>query len=202
MVKTKVSATRTLVECAMLVALAFALSAVSGIIPSMPFGGSFTILSTLPIIAASLRHGGKWGVATAMVYSVTQLMMGMGNVVAVPVKTLWYMVLCALLDYVLAYSVLGFAGPIAKRFKNAVLGLVMGILITGMLRFTCSVVSGIIVWDNILSSGFPSLWYSLGYNATWCMPDLALVLIAAIPLSRIKALGLVPPREDTKTEEE
>lgn len=190
----EMSKTAVMVECAMMVALAFALSTVSEIIPSMPFGGSFTLFSTLPIFAASLRHSAKWGIATALIYSCTQLLMGLSYVGAVPVKTMGYMILCALLDYVVSYTMLGFAGPIARRFRTPLTGLIIGISVAGLLRYAFNVISGIIVWDNIFRSGIGALTFSLTYNGTWFFPDIILVLIAVIPLSFIKPLGLLPQK--------
>ena len=62
--------TQKLIECAIFIALATVLSLVK-IIP-MPFGGSVTLLSMLPIIIISYRHGLKWGIPSALIYSVIQ----------------------------------------------------------------------------------------------------------------------------------
>ena len=186
----QMSKTSILVEGALMIALAFVLSMIPFI--QLPWGGDITLFSTLPIVLMSLRHGGKWGVGTAAVYSLLQLVQGMENVVAVPAKTIFTMVLCALLDYVLAYTVLGFTGPIARRFKNPTRGLVAGIAITGLLRFLFSFLSGLLLWGQWAWEGWPVWLYSLAYNALWCLPDVAIVLLAALLLSRVKVLGLLP----------
>ena len=142
----QMSRTAILVEAALMVALAFVLSFIPFI--ELPWGGSITLFSTLPIFIMSLRHGAKWGVGTAAVYSLLQLMQGMDSVVAVPAKTIFTMVLCALLDYVLAYTILGFAGPIARRFKNPTGGLVVGICVTGVIRYGVSALSGLLQWGQ------------------------------------------------------
>ena len=186
----QMSRTAILVEGALMVALAFILSIIPFI--ELPWGGSITLFSTLPIFIMSLRHGAKWGVGTAAVYSLLQLTQGMDSVVAVPAKTIFTMVLCALLDYVLAYTVLGFTGPIARRFKNPTGGLAVGICATGLVRYLLSVLSGILLWGQWAWDGWPVWIYSFAYNALWCLPDLAIVLAAALLLSRVKALGLIP----------
>ncbi|MDL2293222.1 energy-coupled thiamine transporter ThiT [Ruminococcaceae bacterium OttesenSCG-928-D13] len=184
----QMSRTAILVEGALMVALAFVLSMIPFI--ELPWGGKISFFSTLPIFMMSLRHGGRWGVGTAAVYSLAQLLQGMEHVVVV--GTLFAMVLCALLDYVVAYTVLGFAGPISRRFKSPTTGLVAGIAITGLGRYICSFFSGWILWGSWAWEGWPAWGYSLAYNALWCLPDLAIVLVAAVLLSRVKALGMLP----------
>jgi thiamine transporter len=181
------SRTAKLVEGAMMVALAFVLSMIP--LYSLPWGGDITCFSTLPLFVMSLRHGCRWGVGTAAVYSLAQLMQGMGNVALV--KTWWGMVLCALLDYVLAYTVLGFAGPVARRFGRPAAGLAAGIALTGLVRLLCSWLSGIVLWSDYAWEGWPVWAYSAAYNAAWCLPDLAIVLAAAVLLGRIPALGML-----------
>jgi thiamine transporter len=102
------------------------------------------------------------------------------------------MVLCALLDYLLAYTCLGFAGPIAGRFKNRTAGIAVGVALTGLARLACSLFSGWVLWGEYAWEGWPVWLYALAYNACWCLPDVALALIAALLLSRVKALGLRP----------
>ena len=52
------SKTRTLVECALMIALGTVLANIK--IFEMPNGGSITLLSMLPFILVSYRHGTKW----------------------------------------------------------------------------------------------------------------------------------------------
>ncbi len=183
--------TAILVEGALMVALAFALSCIPSI--SLPLGGTISFFTTLPIIMMSLRHGLRWGLCTAAVYSLTQTLQGMDNVLYV--KTLGAMVAVILLDYVVAYTCLGLAGPLARRFKNKTLGLVVGIVVTGLMRYACAFVSGIVVWGQYLDEGVNPWIHSLLYNAGWLAPDLAIVLLAALLLSRVPVLGIL---EDTK----
>ena len=179
-----------LAESALCVAAAVALSMIT--LFRMPLGGSVTPFATLPIIVLSLRHGVKWGIASALTFALTQLMLGMSNVAAVPVKNLWNMALCAALDYVVAYTLLGFSGPIARRFQKPSAGLTAGVLITGCGRLACSFLSGIVIWGPYAPEGWNVAAYSLAYNAAWCLPDTAITLAACLLLSRVRELGLFP----------
>ena len=95
--------TRTLVEGALMIALGTVLSYIP--IFELPHGGSVTFVSTLPIILMSLRHGPKWGLFTAFVYSLIQLFLGLKNLTYC--QTLGAQVGCALLDYVLVLHRIG-----------------------------------------------------------------------------------------------
>ncbi|MEG2930893.1 MAG: energy-coupled thiamine transporter ThiT, partial [Ruthenibacterium sp.] len=60
-----ISRTRILVECGLMIAVGTVLAQIK--IFEMPYGGSVTLLSMLPFILVSLRHGAKWGLATGFV---------------------------------------------------------------------------------------------------------------------------------------
>ena len=112
------SKTRILVEGALMIALSTVLSMIQ--IPLMPHGGSITLFSMVPILVMSYRHGAKWGIMTAFVNSLIQLVQGLGNLAYC--QTLTAQVGCVLLDYLLAFTVLGFACLIAKPFRSRTVG--------------------------------------------------------------------------------
>ena len=106
--------TRTLVECALMIALATVLSFIT--VYTLPQGGSITAASMMPLVLASFRHGPKWGLFTGFVYSLIDLMRGFDNVMYC--TTIGAMFLCILLDYLLAYSVMGLACVFGKGLKR------------------------------------------------------------------------------------
>ena len=142
MEKTKTST--TIVECAILIAMAFALSFIK--IIDMPYGGSVTAASMVPIIVAGYRHGLKWGLLTGFTYSILQLLMGLANV---SYATSWVAaVAIILLDYVGAFTVLGLVG-IFKKNKNQTPVLVIGAAVVCVLRYICHVITGCTVWAGV-----------------------------------------------------
>lgn len=183
----KMSRTGIIVEGSLLIALSFILSLIP--IFHMPWGGSISLVSTLPLIIMSYRHGLFGGLATSAIYGVLQMVLGLSYVISVPAHTIFAMFMCAMLDYLLAYTVIGFTGFIGKKFKNHLLGLILSILITGFLRYTCSVLSGVFLWGEY-SDGWPVWLYSITYNASWLFPDILLTAIAAVPISKIKPLHI------------
>jgi thiamine transporter len=176
-----------------MVALSVALSILPGL--SMPYGGTVSWFSTLPVIIVGFRHGAWRGVFTALTYSLTQLLLGMSSVASVPAATGWAMALCALLDYVVAYTALGFTGVIAKAIKpGSAPALAAGIAVTGAARLMCSVLSGVLVWGAYTPDDMTVWGYSLVYNAAWCVPDVLIVVVGAFLLSRVKALSILTAR--------
>jgi thiamine transporter len=159
----------------------------------MPLGGSVTPFATLPIIVIGLRHGSKWGVASALVFSLTQLLLGMANVLAVPAKNFESLIMCAVLDYVLAYTLLGFTGLLSRVFQNRRLGICAAIGIIGLGRLACSFLSGVLIWAPYAPEGWNVAVYSLAYNAFWCLPDTAIALVACLALTRVRTLNLLSP---------
>lgn len=62
--------TKRLVETAMLLAVATVLTIISGYIPfQLPFGGSITIVSMLPIVMIAYRYGTKWGLFSGFIFA-------------------------------------------------------------------------------------------------------------------------------------
>ena len=185
------SKTRILVEGALMIALSTVLSMIQ--IPLMPHGGSITLFSMVPILVMSYRHGAKWGIMTAFVNSLIQLVQGLGNLAYC--QTLTAQVGCVLLDYLLAFTVLGFACLIAKPFRNRTVGVGVSAFVVCLLRFLCSFLSGVLVWGN-LNEGLSAWTYSLVYNASYMLPETLLTVVAAVLL--IKVAPQIFDRQYTK----
>jgi thiamine transporter len=156
--------TLVLVECALLVALGSVLSLIK---IGAPYGGSFTLASMAPIVLISYRHGIKWGLGSAFVYSLLQMLLPPGFYPP-PTKTLLNFAGVVLLDYVVAFTVLGAAAFIGKPLKNRALGGAVGAASVTFLRFVCHFVSGILIWGSY-AEGQPVWLYSLTYNGSYML---------------------------------
>lgn len=169
----KDSKTMILVEGAMLIALATALSYLK--ILEMPFGGSIT-LEMLPLVIMSLRRGTKWGCLTGFVHGLLQMILGFSNVLYC--ATLLSQIGCILLDYLLAFSALGLAALLGKPFsKNKKVGFIVGSILAGILRFICSFLSGWILWGSYAPEGMHPAYYSLVYNGAYMVPDIIILAV-------------------------
>lgn len=175
------SKTRILVECAMMIAMSTAL----GYVPifEMPFGGSITLCSMVPLVIVSFRHGAKWGVLTGSVHGLIQMMLGIKNVMYC--TTIWAMAGCILLDYILAFAVMGAACVFAKGIPNRYAGVAAGTVAVGFMRFLCSFLSGILIWGGYAPEGTPVWLYSLQYNGSFMLPETMLTAIAAVAIMKL-----------------
>lgn len=163
---------------AVIVALASALSLIK--IYELPLGGSVTLLSMLPIVVISISLGLKWGVGSAFVYSLIQLFFGivMDGLLGWGL-TPAYLVGTIFLDYIIAFTVLGFAGAFAKK---GYAGTLAGISLVFVLRFISHLFSGAILFGipEKWADKFSNVWlYSAAYNGSYMLPELVITLIAA-----------------------
>lgn len=155
-----------------MVAVAVALDLIP--FPKWPNGGSVS-LCMIPIVFCSYRNGAKWGMSAGFVLSCVQMIMGF---YVPPANTIIAIILCVLLDYVIAFTALGSADIFAKMLgKYRVAGYAVGACVAGLIRFICSFASGIILWDSYAPEGMPVWIYSLTYNGGYMLPN---TIIAAV----------------------
>lgn len=171
--------TRILVEGALMIALSTVLSYLT--IFKFPQGGSISV-EMLPLILMGLRNGSKWGCFTGLIHGVLQMFLGFQNVMYC--QTIWSQLGCILLDYVVAYTVLGLAKLIAAPIKNKVLGYSIGTTVCGLLRLTCSFLSGWLLWGDYVPADWPVWIYSLVYNSSYMVPSIIITAIIIAFLTR------------------
>lgn len=179
------SKTKMLVEGAVMVALAAVLSYIR--IFHLPWGGSVTLLSMLPIAVYSIRHGVGAGVMVSFAFSLIQLGQGMLDGLFGWGLTPVMLLACILLDYVGAFTVLGFAGVFRSRGLVGQLG---GTILAVALRFVFHFLSGVVIWHSFgeLWEGFytENEWlYSLLYNGCYMLPEMIFTVIGAMALLKI-----------------
>lgn len=178
-------------ECSIMVALSTVLSLVK--IIDMPYGGSVTIASMLPIIIAVYRHGAAWGLGTALVNSSIQLLLGLNNL---SYFTTWQSVVAIiLLDYIVAFGVFSLAGIFKKVEKRQNYVLLYGAILCCVLRYICHVISGATVWAGLSIPTEAALLYSLSYNATYMLPEtIVLAAVTAYLTSVVDFKASIPTR--------
>lgn len=169
-----------LAECAIMVALATVLSML--VVWDSPYGGSVTVLSMVPIILLSLRHGLKTGLLAGFAYSLIQLLQGLSNLAWIP--TPMGIFLGALLDYILPFTLLGLGGIFRKALEHKpVLAAALGALLVTVIRYACHTVSGVVVWYELdlewyaddpthIVNLYGPWMFSIIYSAIYMVPEI------------------------------
>ena len=172
--------TRSLTFAAVCVAMSFALSYIR--ILKMPFGGSITFASMLPLMLFAYMFGSRKGVIAGLVYGCLQAIQD--PYVVHPAQFV--------LDYLVAFSALGLTGMIRNfnLFKsNARAQFALGATIAGVLRYVAHFFSGAFAfgsfgaWYTEYWAGFGNAYvYSLIYNALYVVPEIIIVLVIGVLL--------------------
>jgi len=163
--------TGKLTTTALLVALAMILDQIK--LFEMPQGGSVTLFGTLPIIALGYLLGTRWGLLGGGVTGLLNLIFG-GYVIH-PVQMI--------LDYVIAFGVMGLSGLVRDR-KN---GLTKGYLLGVFCRYICAVISGVVFFGEYAPENFNALTWSLWYNITYLAVE-AVMTIIVINIPAVKKM--------------
>jgi thiamine transporter len=209
--------TEALTLSAVMIAFAISISAICSAVPflNLPFGGGFTIASMLPIIVVAYMYGTKWGLLTAFVYSFMQMLLGFNTVSSFFLPGDSQMIfhraiIVCLIDYVVAYTVLGLGGVFRKKF-GARKALCLGSIFAITLRYLAHIVSGAIFFGTwaewfFTQEGFPawgqsilnslsgdtlSLVYSIIYNGTYMIPEIIITAVVACFVTRIPQIKMV-----------
>ncbi len=175
----------TLCEGAICLALALVLSYIE--ISFLPNGGSVDLVMIPIIVFAVYRGGAVWGFVTGALFGTLKFFLANGFAIT------WTSII---MDYSLAYGVVGLAGVFINK-KN---GYVWGALLGGFLRFAVHFVSGITIYaisglSEVLWWSTSSIWlFSFLYNMSY-MSFNTLVAVVISPLlgkalARVKRSGL------------
>ncbi|MBQ9530611.1 MAG: energy-coupled thiamine transporter ThiT [Eubacterium sp.] len=208
------SKTKRLTTTGVLIALGTILSMIE--VYKLPFGGSITLAGMVPVVIIGYKYGIKWGFFSGVVFGVIQAILGATSSQAFAgmydpknaAKSVFNIVLMALLDYIIAFSVLGLSGIFKNRIKNDTVALALGAGCACFFRFIAHFLSGWILWGsyaewffteqmnnsfgkNVLSkfSGQGlSVIYSAVYNGSYMLPEIIITVIVCVILISVKPL--------------
>ena len=156
--------TRMLAFGALSIALSFVLSCIR--LFRMPNGGSVTPASMLPLMLFAAAYGIGPGFMAGLVYGVLQALQG--GIAFLGIGQF-------LLDYLLAFTLLGLAG-LAKRLPES-WGLFCAIIIAALARILCHTLAGVLFWDT-------APWASFVYNITYLGPDTLICVVLAFAIAK------------------
>lgn len=160
-------------------AVALALAMVCSMIKfaNLPMGGSCTLCSMLFIALIGNWYGPYVGLTTGLSYGLLQFI----------IEPIFYTLPQMLIDYPLAFGALGLSGFFAGKKYGLQTGYITGVI--G--RYIFTVISGVIFFGSYAPEGTPAIIYSLGYNATYIIPEAAITLIIISIPAVSKALHTV-----------
>lgn len=166
---------------AVMVALAVVLTLLSKLIPSSfwPQGGSVTIAAAVPIVTVGIICGTKWGIISALIYSLIQMA---SDFSPPPTQTWYFFFLVVLLDYVIAFGVYGIAGTFYRLMKRKTWAIPVSGAIVLIFRYMCHFISGILIWAVYAPEGQPVWIYSIVYNGLYMVPEIIIntIILAAM----------------------
>ena len=175
-----VKMTQKLTETGLMLALAVILSIIK--IAELPYGGSITLASMLPMIIIAYRYGFAWGALAGVVYGLIQMILGMNNVSYA--TSVIAAIAIILLDYLFAFTSTCLGG-LFRNIKNQSSAFGVGALLVCVVRYAFHVISGCTVWAGLSIPTGDAFFYSLIYNATYMLPETIITVIAALYLGSV-----------------
>jgi len=187
---------QTVIEVAIFAAIAVVLDMIQGGLFKGLFtsGGSIGI-AMLPVLIISYRRGFGWGVLCGFAVSLLQMLSGVYVIQGKSFDNAFmqamgpFIQVC--LDYVLAYTVVGFAGLFSKLYKKSqvksqkITFIVIGSVLGGLLKYLCHVLAGILFWLGDGSGSFAGIAnnlqaYSWIYNGAYCIPNIVICTVIMV----------------------
>ena len=152
---------------ALCIALATVLSFVT--LYKMPQGGTITLASMLPIFLFSYAYGVGPGMLVGAAYGFVQFLQG-GLYFVHPIELL--------LDYPLAFAMLGLAG-LANKFSDK-WGMIPGIILGTFGRFCLRVPVRHDLLRHVCAGGQNLVVYSIVYNGLYLVPEAIICIVLAL----------------------
>ena len=185
-----------LVEIAIFAALGFVLDFVAF---KMPQGGSVSLVM-VPLVLMAFRRGAWAGILTGLLVGLLQIVSGL---ISVTPLSFSFVVMQVILDYLIAYGVVGFAGLLRSQYLQhshqnnrgkMITTIVSGVFLGSFLRYITHVITGIFFFGMYAEEGANLFIYSSVYNATYMIPVFVLTAIVC-SLLFLAAPRLLEPKE-------
>ena len=177
---------RTISYAAVCIAMSFALSYLAPI--HLPYGGSVTIASLLPLMIYSYMFGVRKGVFAGAIYGLLQV-----------IQDPWILHPAQLLlDYPIAFAGIGLAGMfrgVHALDKAPQVKFLLGALVGSVIRYLAHLFAGVFAFGQFAADyGFDSDWlYSLTYNS-FVFADIAIAIVVGIFVFSSKSFMTVVDR--------
>ena len=149
----------------------------------LPLGGSVTLAQTLPLIWFALHRGCKYGTIASFIFGIVKLILSF----SVPLGDDRFFILYALvLDYILSYVVIGLTPLYVKKIKNFKYKMLVGGIVSNVLRLIINIVSGAMVWERYLFCHKHAWGYSIVYNCSYMIPEIIITALFCLIIADYK----------------
>lgn len=166
----------------------------------------------VPILLISYRRGLFPGILCGLIVSLVQMLGGIYVINATNFDSDFMKILGPflqiMLDYILAYTVVGFAGLFTKLYKksnNKFLWILVGSIIAGLLKYSCHILAGGLFWLNqgssFLNINDTSWLYSFIYNGAYSIPNVIICTVIMVIIAKFYP-KFIDVDEDVKLIEE
>ncbi|QQK07753.1 energy-coupled thiamine transporter ThiT [Miniphocaeibacter halophilus] len=160
---------KMLAEAGIMIALSIVLNMIK--LYKLPQGGSITPGGYVPLLLFALKWGPTKGVTVGIIYGLIDCLID--PYIIHPLQFL--------LDYPLAYGMLGLAGLASKNLNfNSVKGkikLTLSVVFANFMRMVIAILSGIIFFKKFLPTNIPYVLGSFIYNISYVLPNTIICII-------------------------
>jgi len=161
---------KVLAEIIVFAALSAALYALTLPFLTLPYGGSVTAGSMIPIIWLALRRGVKIGVFGGVIFGVVALPIDMMRLPYSPIVHPAQV----FLDYPIAFGTIGLAGFFKPRPSRRITYPLIGVAIATLGRFLSHFIAGILFWTTFNIDG---VIYSAVYNGSFLTGEFIIAFV-------------------------
>ena len=175
----------------MLIALGVGLSLIAEWIPflNLPFGGTVTPASLLPLVLISYLYGVRWGLGAGFVYALFQMAIGFRTVSGLFLPdsdaymgSLWIALAILLIDYLFAFTAVG----LCYLFHVLSGAIFYGAWAEWFFTESAAKDLALSAWVMRTFSGAGlATVYSLVYNGLYMLPETVITALAAVAVSRL-----------------
>lgn len=152
----------------------------------MPYSGSITLCSMLPIIVYAYIYGAKWGCFMGFTNGVIHLIVDMDAVKGLSAVAFFGAIL---FDFLVANLLLGFSGTFRNKIKNDLLAFSAGSVLAMMLKYFSHIISGFLFFGDYADWFFSQEGFTFG---AWVLENISGRMLAFIYSALYNAMYMIP----------
>jgi thiamine transporter len=148
---------------------------------SLPYGGSITLGSMVPVMWISLRRGVRVGFVSGAIFGVLGLII---DVLLLPYSPITNP-LQVFLEYPIAFGMIGLAGLFGTKPEWRVW---LGAGVAVLVKFFIHVIAGIAFWYWSVPEGWNHVAWAVAYNGSFLLPEFIISAILLYILTKNKKI--------------